>query len=220
MMNAKLGSRSLFALSGFLFALTAGCGSSTQSQLRMASLERHCAFSQGFSHAYISQNSTGDADIVLVQEGSDARHDDPRKPISPDSHIEPRQFVHIRVFWTPEPGTKADHPANTNASIHWCLLGDENRQDDVLEYSGSGLVEVSRSGSGATATVRTAWLKTSCCHGEMADPIGRSLVRGEIHAVADDAEVKAVLDEMKSLNGSVAQANTAGMQTQHLSINP
>src|SRR5450432_2194344 len=98
----------LIVASCLLLGMAGGCASDT-GRLRMVGLDHQHDFSQHFSQAYISRNATGDADIVLIQDGADVRDDDPRKPITPDSLMLPRQLVHIRVFWTPEAGTKADH---------------------------------------------------------------------------------------------------------------
>jgi hypothetical protein len=210
-------------LAGIALCLTCAC-SSNSGQLRLVSLDEKRNFSQTFSRAYISQSPSGDADIVMVEDGTDVQSNDSRKPLEPNSRDLPRQLVHVRVFWTPIPGTKADHPANTNASIHWCILGVDSRQSDMLEYAGSGLVEVSRSGSDATINIRNAWMKAATEHGNMTDPVGPGNLQGTIHAVADTAQVQAILAEIKSASGSSAEARAVSeapsLQPQRLSVNP
>jgi uncharacterized protein YcfL len=189
--------------------LAAGC-SSHEGNLRLVSLDQKHSFSQTFSQAYISRNESGDADIVLVQDSVQPVHHDSSKPQPPDASVMPRELVHIRVFWTPMNGVKADHPANTNASIHWCFVCDNSNQVGTVEYCGSGLVVVNNSSSGATITVRKAWMKERCQHGQLTDPIGPSLLYGSFRATRDDAQVKSIIAQIKSAanNTDEAQAST------------
>jgi hypothetical protein len=191
-------------------AFVAGC--STQAgNLRLVSLDQKREFSQKFTQAYITRNESGDADIVLVQDNIHPSDQDPSKPQHPDACVMPRELVHIRVFWTPMSGVKPDHPANTNSSIHWCFICDNTNQAGVVEYSGSGLVEVSESSGGAKITIRKAWMKVGCQRGEMIDPLGPSILNGSFQAVHDDARVKSIIAQIKSAanNTAEAQANSA-----------
>ena len=190
-------------------ALAAGC-SSNSGNLRLVSMDQKHAFSQKFSQAYITRNESGDADIVLVEDNIRPSDQDPAKPQHPDACVLPRELVHVRVFWTPMSGVKADHPANTNASIHWCFICDNPNQAGVVEYCGSGLVEVSESSSGAEITIRKAWMKEGCQRGQMIDPLGPSILSGSFQATRDDAQVKSVIAQIKSAatNNAEAQANT------------
>jgi hypothetical protein len=189
--------------------LTAGC-SSQEGNLRLVSLDQKHSFSQTFSQAYITRNESGDADIVLVQDSVRPVHHDSSKPQPPDTSVMPRELVHIRVFWTPMNGVKADHPANTNASIHWCFVCENSNQVGAIEYCGSGLVEVNNSSGGATIKVRKAWMKERCQHGQLTDPIGPSLLYGSFRATHNDAEVKSIIAQIKSAasNTDEAQAST------------
>jgi hypothetical protein len=172
--------------------------------------EKH-RFSQKFDQAYIARNESGDADIVLVQEEVRPRHPDPTKPLVPDPSVMPRELVHIRVFWKPMNGVKPDHPANTNASIHWCFICQGNDGAGVIEYTGSGLVEVSETSTGATVTVRKAWMKEECESGELRDPIGPSILQGSFHATRDSDQVRKVIAQIKAAGTTAeAQAGATG----------
>lgn len=190
-------------------ALAGGC-SSPAGNLRLVSLDQKHELSQQFTQAYITRNESGDADIVLIQDNIHPSAQDPTKPQRPDPSVMPRELVHIRVFWTPMSGVKPDHPANTNASIHWCFIGENANQPGVLEYSGSGLVEVNDSTNAATITIRKAWMKEGCQHGQMVDPLGPSILDGSFRAAHDDSQVKDVIAQIKSAatNTAEAQANT------------
>ena len=197
-----------FVLSAFA-AMAAGCSSNAGS-LNLVSLDQKHSFSQQFSQAYITRNESGDADIVLVQDNIRPSNQNPSKPQRPDSCVMPRELVHVRVFWTPMSGVKADHPANTNASIHYCFICDNPNQAGVVEYCGSGLVVIAESSSGAKITIRKAWMKERCERGQLIDPLGPSILSGSFKAAHDDSQVKSVIAQIKSAatNNAEAQANS------------
>jgi hypothetical protein len=201
--------RCLSFLLPLVAALAAGC-SSGAGNLRLVSVDQKHIFTQQFTQAYITRNESGDADIVLIQDNIHASQQNPAQPQRPDPTVMPRELVHIRVFWTPMGGVKPDHPANTNASIHWCFISDNSSQGGVLEYTGSGLVEVQDSAAGAKVTIRKAWMKTNCQRGEMVDPLGPCILDGSFQAQHADDPVKSVIAQIKSAatNNTEAQANT------------
>lgn len=203
-----------------LLCLCTAC-SSSQGSLRMVSLDNRHRFSQSFQHAYISRDPTGDADVLLVRDGADPRHDDPNKPMAPDKYLIPRQLVHIRIFWLPLTG-KADHPANTNASIRWCLIGNTLEQPSLCEYAGSGLVMIDNTRDGAIVNVHKAWMKPVTHCGEMADPLGPSMLDGSFHAVNDTMQVQSLLAEMKQATRPIQESLTPppGAPQVQLTVNP
>ena len=200
-----------------------GCVSHPDGNLHLISLDHHRDFCQNFSEAYTSRSSGGDVDIVLVQYGAEPpRHDDPTKPLMPQSRVLPRQFVHVRVFWKPL-GQKADHPASTNASVQWCLLGDGPGGTSLVEYGGSGLVVLDDGRNGTIVTIRTAWLKAVSQRGGMTDPMGPSRLQGSIHAVQDPDRVAALLAEMKAATGATSEVQAsqhAAPVPEHVSVSP
>jgi hypothetical protein len=188
----------------------------------MVSMDNRRRFSQTFEQAYISRDPTGDADVVLVRDGADPRCDNPNKPLAPDVCLTPRQLVHIRIYWLPLTG-KADHPADTNASIRWCLLGNTPDQASMVEYCGSGLVVIDNTRKGAVVSVNKAWMKPASHRGAMFDPLGPSMLDGSIHAVNDPAEVDALLAQMKLATAPVQEVSippTGPAQQMQLTVNP
>jgi hypothetical protein len=186
-----------------------GCATAPKGDMRLVSMDSQHEFVQRFTQAYYARSSSGDTDIVLVQDSLQPNHSDPNKPLVPDRCVMPRQLVHIRVFWTPMNGVKADHPANTNASIHWCMVCDNSYQPGMIEYTGSGLVEFNAGTNTADVTVRKAWMKVADQHGQMVDPLGPSILNGSIRATSDPGQVNPIIAEIKAaVNvGTEARAN-------------
>jgi hypothetical protein len=205
----------------FLAALACGC-SSHQGDLRLVSEDNKRQFDQSFAQAYYVRADTGDADIVLVQDSMLPRRDDADKPLAPDHCLMPRQLVHIHVLWTPMSSVKPDHPANTNSSIHWCLLCDSPDQPGVIDYTGSGLVVLDDSRDGATVTIRKAWMKAGCQRGQVVDPLGPCILAGVFHAVRDETQVNSIIAEMKTRTGPTqeAQAMYDPTQARNVAVGP
>ncbi|MGA2441492.1 MAG: hypothetical protein ABSH08_11070 [Tepidisphaeraceae bacterium] len=196
-----------------LAAVILGGCSSDQGNLHLLSLDQKHEFSQAFTRAYLDRNDAGDADIVLVQDNVEPARLDASQRL--DGCLIPRQLVHIRVFWTPMSGVKADHPANTNASIHWCFICDEANRAGVIEYCGSGLVELDDSSSGASVTIRKAWMKETCRRGQLVDPLGPSILEGSFHAEHDPTQVRAVMAQIKAAAGSNTDAQVNAVNPVH-----
>jgi hypothetical protein len=210
-----------------MIAICAGailCGCASQpGDLRMTGIANHRNFRQNFDRAYISKDEAGDADIVLVQDGFASRDDNASTPMAPDNQYTPRQLVHIRIFWNPMTGAQADHPANTNASLHWCLMGDGADHGGMLEYAGSGVVLMDRGHNGTNLTIRKAWMKAISQRGNMLDPLGPSLLIGSIYAVDDDQKVQSLLAELKSAVAPDQQGQAAASDAatpKPMAINP
>ncbi len=201
-------------------ALCFGCASENQGDLHLVSFTNNQVFSQTFDQAYVTHTDTGDVDIVMVNDGmASVRSDDPSKPLTPQAADAPRQYVHIRVFWKAL-AHRADHPANTNASIQWCLLGDGPNEGSLLEYDGSGLVMLDDMGDTTNVTICSAWMKAQTQRGDMVDPLGPSDLNGKVQAINDPTRADQLIAEMKTATHVVqAQASAAG-QPQHLAINP
>jgi hypothetical protein len=186
-----------------LAALLGGC-SSTANNLVLVSADHHRNYQQTFSHAYASLNPNGDYDVVLVHDAnadSLAGGDGPLQ----SGPVTPRQVVHIRVFWLAARGSILDHPVASNASIRWYLFGDRpDEAQNLLEYSGSGLVIASDDGKTAYVTIRGATLKATARRGGMTDPLGPSSLNGTIIADVNRSGVDGVLKEVQAADGAVA----------------
>lgn len=176
--------------------LLAGCASGNATELRMVSLDHRRVLSQQFNHAYFSHDSAGDADVILVahpaEVSASARNAGPQMP---------RQLVHIRIFWIPRIGARADHPAATNASVNWCLLAGDDSKTAVQAYGGSALVELHPSSSGESITIERGWMKPTCQCGDLRDPLGPAILTGSIYAVDDPRAVTQLLAELRGAIG-------------------
>jgi hypothetical protein len=164
-----------------------GC-SSNEGNLQLVSMDQKHVFVQKFTQAYLDYNESGDSDIALVSDAA------------------PRQLVHIRVFWTPLAGVKAERPINSNAAVNWCFISDNPTRPGVVVYSGPGLVEVDGISGGATVRVRKAWMNKQCCHGMLCDPLGPSLLEGDFHAVYDSGQVRSIMAQIKAASSINAEA--------------
>ena len=164
-----------------------GC-SSDEGDLHLLSSDQKHEFTQNFTQAYVAYNESGDSDIALV------------------SDSEPRQLVHIRIFWSPMAGLKADRPSNANAAVSWCFVCNRAAEPGVVEYSGPGLVEVKDAAGGAEVRIRKAWMKKQCCHGMLVDPLGPSIMQGDFHAVYDSGRVQAIIAQIKAASNINAEA--------------
>jgi len=164
-----------------------GC-SSDEGNLHLVSSDQRQEFTQQFTQAYVSYNESGDSDIALV------------------SDSQPRQLVHIRIFWSPMAGVKADRPSNANAAVSWCFVCNNPSGPGVVEYSGPGLVEVKGVADGAEVRIRKAWMKKQCCHGMLVDPLGPSLLEGTFHATYDSQRVAAIIAQIKAASNINAEA--------------
>ncbi len=198
---SSLAGKALVPTAMLLLGLCFGCSSYT-TDLRLLSNDQQHSFDQAFGKAYISRDMNGDSNIVLIADGQGT----------------PTQLVHIRVFWTPKNGTKPDHPANTNAAIRWCFLG--QNPSDVLVYSGSGLVMVSDSVGSADVTIRRAWMKPTYRHGNMADPMGPSMLDGTAYAQRDPEQVLAVMTQIRAIAPVSVAVQAPPAEPANLSVKP
>src|SRR5829696_5245684 len=133
---------------GSLWLAGAGCATPS-TNLTVTSLENRQTYRPDFRSAYTSRNPQGDIEIVAAcgtRTASGAMHPDLK------------QVMHIRVLWLPGPGLRTDQPAATNAAITWYVYSNGDRQA-LLEYTGTGLVEIDRDGDTTTVEVRNASLR-------------------------------------------------------------
>ena len=191
--------RPILIFSALISLMAAGCASHDSSLSLISNDNRH-DFTQHFNHTYISKDDDGDTDVVAEWDGFVPHESDPYRPISPVPTATPRQIVHIRIFWTPLSGMRADHPANTNASLHWYILGDASDHPGMIEYSGSGVVFIDTHSHAATLDIAKAWMKVVAQQGEMLDPLGPSTLSGSMYALDDPEQAADLLSEIKALS--------------------
>jgi len=169
-----------------LWLAGAGCASPSTS-LTVTSLQDHQTYTPGFKQAYASRDARGDMEVVAACGTRTA---------SGTMHPDLRQVMHIRVLWSPGPGLRTDQPAATNAAITWYIFND-NRQD-LVEYTGTGLVNIDRDGDRTTLEIRNASLRPSLTAGALRDPIGPSRFEGTVVARNDKRKVEEILTGVKA----------------------
>jgi uncharacterized protein YuzE len=177
---------SVLTLGGLSLA-GAGCASPS-THLTVTSLEKRQTYRQGFSRAYSHRNAQGDVEVVAACGTPTA---------SGALHPDLKQVMHIRVLWSPGPGLKTDQPAATNAAITWYVFTNGHRMD-MVEYTGTGLVEVDRDGDTTTVEIRNASLRPALTSGALRDPIGPSRFEGTVVARTDKRKVEEILSGVKA----------------------
>ncbi len=189
---------------GVLLALLTGC-SASPSSLTLLSTDGRRDFNQNFTYAYVGHSDGGDTDIVLA---STPELSDVRGPLAP-GHSEPRQLVHVQVYWKPLPGGPTDHLAASNAAIDWYVLGDDWSHGDVVQYSGIGFVNLDQSHDTWTVTIRKASLSPVLLKGDMRDPLGPSTLTGHIVATDDADRAHELLMQVKDALAQSGRQATA-----------
>ena len=164
-----------------------GCAAPATS-LTVTSLETRQCYRQGFTDAFARRDAHGDVDVVLACDTPTA---------DGKVHADLKQVLHIRMLWSPGPGLKTDQPAATNAAIHWYVFTERGPMN-MVEYTGTGLVEVDRDGDVTTVEIRNASLRPSLTAGALRDPIGPSRFEGTIVARANKQKVEEILSGVKT----------------------
>jgi len=114
------------------------------------------------------------------------------------------QFVHIRVFWRPLPGTTYAESSQTDASILYCLM----TGDDAISYEGAGFVYFTQSYDKQTITgqIESATLVPVRTVGEPLDLFGPCRLQGYFVAHQDRRRVVSILQQLRrTLGRPVAQ---------------
>jgi hypothetical protein len=184
---------SALTLGGLWLAGAAGGCASPTTDLTVTSLKSHQTYHPGFKQAYSRRNDQGDVEVVAACD---------LRTASGAAHPHLKQVMHIRVLWSPGPGLKTDQPAATNAAITWYVFNDANR-NDMLEYTGTALVELDRDGNTTTVEVRKASLRPALAAGALRDPIGPARFVGTVVARTDKRKVEEILT---GVNATLAAA--------------
>jgi hypothetical protein len=192
-------------------ALLGGCSTGPASSLSMVSNDQKRCFDQDFQHAYLSRTADGDVNVFLVHDSqTEASAGNPDGTLAP-AHVSPRQVVQIRIFWMPMGNMSLDHPAATNAAIHWYVFGDQNDHSDCVQYTGVGYVDVDESHTVAKVRIRNASMDPMPVRGSMCDPMGPSTLNGKAVAIEDNQAVADLVAELKEANSDPSQqAASAG----------
>lgn len=168
-------------------------------ELTLESSGHRAEFTQQFAHAYVTRDSDGDTDLVLVDQAGEqaARGGHADAPV--------RQVMHIRVMWHPKRDQKADHSSASNATVHWYVMGNTpDSANQVLEYAGTAFVAVDPEDDASQLIIRNASVCPVACRGGLCDPVGACQIHGTVHA---DENRQRVLDVLSSVRTAVAAAN-------------
>jgi hypothetical protein len=184
---------------GWILIAGAGCGGAGGT-VTFRSQETGRIVQQRFSHAFYAVSTSGDVDVVLVQ--NSAEDEMPRtrgkKPIEP-LKIEPvRQVMHIRLYWNAVTGTTRN-PAAINSTVDWTVLGPEGTADRST-YVGAAYVVLRGRGESRTVYIRDGEMKIRSKAGDIQDPVGPSWISGTLNASASAIRVRELLAEAGSAN--------------------
>jgi hypothetical protein len=179
-------------------ALLSGCGSKG-ANLTFSSADGERVFRSNFSQAYIARTSNIDYEVLLISDTSVAAKKEKPGVVLQTATLAPvRQFVDLRVFWQPQHGVHADHPAATNAAMDWYVFGDPNAPGgDMLHYVGTAFVFVYPNGNAATVVLKNATVKLKERRGNMNDVLGTSTANGTFKARRDTQRLNDLVAEMK-----------------------
>jgi hypothetical protein len=163
--------------------------------------EQSLPFVQKFPRSFLSINEAGDYEIVMVAEGTENRRKQ-GKILYPTNVASLKQIVHIRILWKPLPGTRADQPTATNATINWYVRSNmPDAQNDKIDYGGAGFVNVYPNKTGAHIVIRNCSLAVRQQSGELVNPLGKPAISGSFDVVRNDGVVR---DILATLNTRVA----------------
>jgi hypothetical protein len=201
--------------------LCAGC-TATPGQIRLEPAGGNTIFVQDFTHSYVTQDSRGDSQIVLVSDPlgdatpaalSDSRwpQDGAGEPIQPLHAQSLRQVMHIHVLWQPPTGVALDNPSATNAAIDWYIVPEGSRRGhDLVHYQGAGFIQLHRSGGHVSLSISNASIKPAEVRGDIRDPIGPATLSGTAYARRDPQRVREILEDVQAMQGPPAQARAQG----------
>jgi len=171
---------------------TVGCSDSAAG-LTLTSIKTHKEFADTFTNAYATRNINGNLDVVLVDYATE-------QALASGRFLGPaHQIMHIRVLWSPTRDMKPDDPADSNASIHWYIMGaGRDRAAPMIQYSGTAFVYTSKSWTNLLQLdIRNATLKPVIARGDVQDPIGPSKVEGTVYARTSERIVNQLLAEVR-----------------------
>jgi hypothetical protein len=178
-----------------LAALLTGCGH-RGGTVDFDVVGQNQRLSQYFGRAFVTQNKTGEYDIVLVDsDEKDLPKPRKRGPLPQVPIATVRQAMHIHVYWKPMLGT-TKNPAAINSSITWYVLGPDG-SNSMMTYEGAGYVVVRSGKEERTIQVRDGQIEIRSKSPDMTDPIGLARISGEALAIVSEARVKETLADIE-----------------------
>jgi hypothetical protein len=177
-----------------------GCSSSGRSELQLSSQRDGGRFTQSFPVGVADVQDAGDTDVVVNCQTAAATPDAP--PV--------RQVLHVRVLWQQGYRLKPSmHEVSTNAAFHWYVYPagatDAAGRAQVVEYTGVGLVELTRDGDQVTVTVAGATITPTTVTDRMNDPLGPTTLAGTIVARKGRRETTAQLGDLRATVAATKQ---------------
>ena len=193
-----------------LLALVTGCSSQAQSNLHIVSAKSGDLYQQALPVGVADVQDAGDTDVVVTCQTNGATADCP-----PVKHV-----MHVRVLWKQGHTIKSQNrDASQNAAFHWYVTPvghtDEARAGNgLIEYHGTGLVRIDRSGDQVLVTIENARLTpTTVAGGMMMDGLGATTLTGTIVARQSRQETAVALGEVRAVLAA-ARANEAEAKLQ------
>lgn len=174
----------------------AGC-SSRGGSVTFNSTDGSHTLVQSFNQAYITQNKSGEMDVILVDSATDWDYGQPskNKPLQPTTLSPIRQVMRIHLYWRPLAGT-TKNPAAINSTIDWYVLGPDG-STDMLVYEGAGFITADTSGSKRDVEIRDGRIRLKSRRGNLHDPVGTALITGQVTARTNDIRVKDTVAEIE-----------------------
>ncbi|MEE8170860.1 MAG: hypothetical protein V3T70_09955 [Phycisphaerae bacterium] len=180
-----------WAITASTVAASAACGPRA-TEIRLESLRdpaNPVVYAESFDTAYFRVNERDRWDIVLFNRR--ASEQDPNQTIE--------QFLHLRLFWRPIPGTTYAESSQTDAVIRYCLA----TGPAAATYDGAGFVYLSVGRNRATLSgrIESANLAPSRQAGGARDLFGTCRLTGEFVARQDAGRTTALLTQLAGRMG-------------------
>ncbi len=190
----------LCVLSVAVGTMLCGCARRTKTSFDVVTFkdpERSDHFSQAFDPGAFAIDAQDRYEIVFERRDSvgPSLGDGPSESNSDgELPVALSQFIHVRVFWWPRPGSTFAERTQTNANIVYGL----RRGADVISYEGAGFVSftMSRDEKTITGAIESATLGPGRSAGRPSDYFGPCHLNGTFTARADRRRVVSVLHEI------------------------
>jgi hypothetical protein len=186
--------------------LGVGCSSSASSPgLTLSSQRTGACYSQAFEVGVADVRDSGETDVVVTcrTEPAGGAGDNAGAAAAPAV----TQVLHVRMLWQQGYRVKAAmREVSQNAAFHWYVYpagranaaGSAAGGPQVVEYTGTGLVEMTRDGDQVTLRVAEAKLTPTTVTPGMADPVGPATLDGTLVARTDRRQTAALLDGVRA----------------------
>ena len=175
--------------------LLVGCSASPppRSDLQLTSIASGAPFTQAFPVGVADAQDAGDTDLVFACQ----------TPAAAAGGQAVRQVLHVRVLWKQGHNIKSAMQAvSQNATFHWSVAPagqpDAAARPAVVEYRGTGLVELTRDGDQVSVAIRSATLTPATVAGGMTDPLGPTTLSGTVVARLDARETAVALNDLRA----------------------